>query len=225
MIPRLAFLGLLTLGTASSGCASSEHREPSLHASTCGALESATADLSGHPNGTPDPSAVGCNRGRDYVFVPERGELHGIRKVRLQLDGLPNPVRGTDDEKSLAKTVSAQLRRSGLNIADSYDLDELELPILHVRVLVVTQDQSLFYSISVELKERCRPARNPDLIALCSTWSSYPRVGFLPEKPGDHLQQQVIEGTRRFIEAWKLHNPRAGASGANDTSDGAPSSH
>jgi hypothetical protein len=142
---------------------------------------------------------------RERDFVPLR-ELRGITKVDLEVDGLPNPVEGTEiTEESLAEDVTAALRKGGIKVAGPDDWDER--PTLHLRVLAVKHETTYFYSIVVELEERCTPERDAELsIPWCTTWSFYPRLGVFPVERGEVLWLQVLEATKQFVDAWRTDN-------------------
>jgi hypothetical protein len=142
---------------------------------------------------------------RQREFKPLQ-ELAGISAVELNVDGLPNPVGDTSiTEVTLSEDIRGNLTKAGITVVAPGDVGEV--PTLHVRVLAILQDGRYFYTISVELEERCTPARNTSLsIPWCTTWSFYPRVGTFTVERGEVLRHQVIQAVDQFIKAWGYDN-------------------
>src|SRR5881628_1819573 len=92
-------------------------------------------------------------------------ELRGITTIRLEVDGFPTPVEGSDiSEVTLAGQLKSQLSKAGLTVAVEYLPDA---PTLHIRVLYVLAQPRRADFLSTGA-DRGRILRNPTRIILLS---------------------------------------------------------
>jgi len=132
-------------------------------------------------------------------------ELRGIKLIRLDVDGLPNPVEGTDiTEATLAAQLREQISHAGLAVAAGY---VPEAPRLHIRVLPVLGDSQHFFVITAEIEEPCRVSRAGGIdVPFCTTWSIYPRMGLFARGQPSALVGQVADVGTQFLRAWSYDN-------------------
>ena len=140
-------------------------------------------------------------------FEPMR-ELRGITAVRIEVDGMPNPLQGTDvSEVTLAAAVKAELGRFNVPIADKTDLSTLEVPTLHITVLASLVNGAYYYVIQLSLIERCSVPRGPELrIPWCATWYIPVRFGFLNVDAAGTLQDKVLLAVSEFGKRYARDN-------------------
>ncbi len=134
-------------------------------------------------------------------------ELRGLTVIRLDVDGLPHRLQGSDvSEVSIAASVLRELKTAGITILATGTED---IPTLHVRVLAPLIDTRFFYSISVELEETCNPKRMPKMdLPGCTTWSITPLVSTLELNQAPYLEKIVLQAVDQFIADWKADNVR-----------------
>ena len=151
----------------------------------------------------PDVSTISMSCG--WGEVVSSHELRGITAVRLDVDGLPAPVEGTDiSEGTLAAQLRGQLLAAGLAVVAASGPDA---PVLHVRVLPVRGNGQHFFVITAELEEPCRVARSGGIeMPFCTTWSVYPRLGVFVAGDAATLIGQVSDIGTQFIRAWSYDN-------------------
>lgn len=145
-------------------------------------------------------TAISCTS----EFVAPR-ELRGIKVVRLEVDGFPTPVEGSDiSEVTLVRQLKGQLSKAGLVVAIDYVPDA---PTLHIRVLPVRGASQHFFVITAELEEACRVPRSGGIeVSFCTTWSIYPRLGFFRDDDPSVLVTQVADVAKQFMDAWSYDN-------------------
>ena len=132
-------------------------------------------------------------------------ELRGIKTIRLEVDGFPTPVEGSDiSEVTLTGQLKSQLSKAGLTVSVEYLPDA---PTLHVRVLPVRGATQHFFVITAEIEEACRVPRSGGIdMPFCSIWSIYPRLGFFASEDPSVLVTQVADVGKQFLDAWSYDN-------------------
>lgn len=141
----------------------------------------------------------------------ERATLAGLTGVRVEVEDIAaDAEREGLTESDLQRDIEMKLQQAGIRVFTEAEWRTAPgKPTLNLEVRTLKPDTKTYVvSITLELEQEVRLARDATVNVSATTWSAPPRLGIVAAGHFSSIRRDVREIVDQFIQAYLAANPK-----------------